>query len=98
MMENKKLTSASGAPVADNHNVATAGKRGPMLLQDVWFLEKLAHFDREVIPERRMHAKGSGAFGKFTVTHDIIPYTKASYLLANRERNGSVCPLLDGGR
>ena len=47
-MENKKLTTASGAPVADNHNVATAGRRGPMLLQDVWFLEKLAHFDREV--------------------------------------------------
>ena len=58
-MEKKKLTSANGAPVADNNNVATAGKRGPMLLQDVWFLEKLAHFDREVIPERRMHAKGS---------------------------------------
>ena len=77
-MENKKLTSASGAPVADNHNVATAGRRGPMLLQNVWFLEKLAHFDREVIPERRMHAKGSGAFGKFTVTHDITAYTKAA--------------------
>lgn len=77
-MESKKLTSASGAPVADNHNVATAGRRGPMLLQDVWFLEKLAHFDREVIPERRMHAKGSGAFGKFTVTHDITSYTKAA--------------------
>jgi catalase len=55
----------------------TAGKRGPMLLQDVWFLEKLAHFDREVIPERRMHAKGSGAFGTFTVTHDITKYAKA---------------------
>jgi catalase len=55
----------------------TAGKRGPMLLQDVWFLEKLAHFDREVIPERRMHAKGSGAFGTFTVTHDLTRYTKA---------------------
>ena len=77
-MESKKLTSASGAPVADNHNVATTGRRGPMLLQDVWFLEKLAHFDREVIPERRMHAKGSGAFGKFTVTHDITSYTKAA--------------------
>lgn len=77
-MENKKLTTASGAPVADNHNVATAGRRGPMLLQDVWFLEKLAHFDREVIPERRMHAKGLRAFGKFTVTHDITPYTKAA--------------------
>ena len=55
----------------------TAGPRGPMLLQDVWFLEKLAHFDREVIPERRMHAKGSGAYGTFTVTHDITRYTKA---------------------
>jgi len=49
-----------------------------MLLQDVWFLEKLAHFDREVIPERRMHAKGSGAFGEFVVTHDITRYTKAA--------------------
>jgi catalase len=48
-----------------------------MLLQDVWYLEKLAHFDREVIPERRMHAKGSGAYGAFTVTHDITRYTKA---------------------
>jgi len=73
----KKLTSSSGAPIVDNQNVITAGKRGPMLLQDVWFLEKLAHFDREVIPERRMHAKGSGAFGTFTVTHDITKYTKA---------------------
>ena len=55
----------------------TAGPRGPLLLQDVWYLEKLAHFDREVIPERRMHAKGSGAHGTFTVTHDITRYTKA---------------------
>lgn len=77
MKEKKKLTHNSGAPVADNQNVMTAGKKGPMLLQDVWFLEKLAHFDREVIPERRMHAKGSGAFGTFTVTHDITKYTKA---------------------
>ncbi|WP_075185377.1 catalase [Teredinibacter haidensis] len=75
--EKTKLTTANGCPVADNQNVATAGPRGPMLLQDVWFLEKLAHFDREVIPERRMHAKGSGAFGTFTVTHDISKYTKA---------------------
>jgi catalase len=73
----RKLTTDVGAPVADNQNVMTAGRRGPMLLQDVWFLEKLAHFDREVIPERRMHAKGSGAFGTFTVTHDITRYTKA---------------------
>ncbi|WP_413495536.1 catalase [Morganella psychrotolerans] len=76
-MKKKGLTTAAGAPVVDNNNVITAGKRGPMLLQDVWFLEKLAHFDREVIPERRMHAKGSGAFGTFTVTHDITRFTRA---------------------
>lgn len=75
--DKKKLTSVSGRPIAENQNVKTAGKRGPMLLEDFWFLEKLAHFDREVIPERRMHAKGSGAFGTFTVTHDITKYTKA---------------------
>src|SRR4051812_2355645 len=73
----RRLTTAAGAPVPDNQNVETAGPRGPMLLQDVWFLEKLAHFDREVIPERRMHAKGSGAFGTFTVTNDITQYTSA---------------------
>ncbi|WP_431476311.1 catalase [Massilia eburnea] len=74
----RKLTTAAGAPVADNQNVETAGPRGPMLLQDVWHLEKLAHFHREVIPERRMHAKGSGAFGSFTVTHDVTRYSKAA--------------------
>ena len=76
-MKKEKLTTVAGAPVPDNQNAQTAGPRGPMLLQDVWFLEKLAHFDREVIPERRMHAKGSGAYGTFTVTHDITRYTKA---------------------
>jgi len=74
---NKKLTTSAGCPVVDNQNSMTAGPRGPQLLQDVWFLEKLAHFDREVIPERRMHAKGSGAYGVFTVTHDISKYTRA---------------------
>ncbi|EMY35781.1 catalase [Arthrobacter crystallopoietes BAB-32] len=73
----KPLTTVAGAPVADNQDSLTAGPRGPMLLQDVWFLEKMAHFDREVIPERRMHAKGSGAFGTFTVTQDITKYTSA---------------------
>nr|WP_167108579.1 catalase [Sphingomonas oligoaromativorans] len=77
-VERKDLTTAAGAPVVDNVNIMTAGPRGPALLQDVWLIEKLAHFDREVIPERRMHAKGSGAFGTFTVTHDISRYTKAS--------------------
>ena len=77
MKESNKLTTASGAPVVDNQNTQTAGPRGPVLLQDIWFLEKLAHFDREVIPERRMHAKGSAAYGTFTVTHDITQYTRA---------------------
>ncbi|MHB8788584.1 MAG: catalase [Desulfobulbaceae bacterium] len=77
MSEKKKLTNNAGAPVVDNQNIMTAGPRGPALLQDVWFLEKLASFDREVIPERRMHAKGSGAYGTLTVTHDITRYTKA---------------------
>ncbi len=75
--DKKKLTTNAGAPVPDNQNVMTAGPRGPQLLQDVWYLEKMAHFDREVIPERRMHAKGSGAYGTFTVTHDITQYTRA---------------------
>ncbi|CDM25802.1 Catalase [Castellaniella defragrans 65Phen] len=74
----KKLTTAAGAPVVDNQNILTAGPRGPALLQDVWLLEKLAHFDREVIPERRMHAKGAGAYGTFTVTQDITRYTRAA--------------------
>ena len=77
MSQQNKLTTSVGAPVPDNQNTITAGRRGPALLQDVWFLEKMAHFDREVIPERRMHAKGSGAFGTFTVTHDITRYTRA---------------------
>ncbi len=72
------LKTAAGAPVASNQDTMTAGQRGPVVMQDVWFMEKMAHFDREVIPERRMHAKGSGAFGRFKVTHDITKYTKAN--------------------
>lgn len=77
MVSERDLTGKNGAPVPDTNNSLTAGERGPMMLQDAWFLEKLGHFDREVIPERRMHAKGSGAFGRFTVTNDITRYTKA---------------------
>ena len=77
-MKRKRLTAENGRPIADNQNVQTAGVRGPMSLQDPWYTEKLAHFDREVIPERRMHAKGAGAFGTFTVTNDITGYTRAS--------------------
>jgi len=81
------LTHASGAPVADNVNIQTVGPRGPALLQDVWLIEKLAHFAREVIPERRMHAKGSGAHGTFTVTHDITRYNQGENLLRLRAPN-----------
>ena len=77
MEKKKKLTNEVGAPVADNRNSQTAGQRGPITMQDMWLMEKLAHFDREVIPERRMHAKGSGAFGCFTATHDVSEYTNA---------------------
>ena len=76
-MEKKFLTHENGAPVTDNTNSLTAGNQGPLLLEDTWLIEKLAHFDREVIPERRMHAKGSGAFGTFTVTNDVTKYTCA---------------------
>ena len=77
MDKKRKLTNEVGAPVTDNTNSQTAGPRGPIMMQDMWLMEKLAHFDREVIPERRMHAKGSGAFGKFTTTHNVTQYTCA---------------------
>jgi catalase len=72
-----QLTTASGIPVGDNQNSLTAGPRGPVLLQDFWLLEKLAHFNRERIPERVVHAKGSAAYGTLTITHDITKYSKA---------------------
>ncbi|MDB5124920.1 MAG: catalase [Mucilaginibacter sp.] len=73
----KKLTTASGIPYAENENSMTVGPRGPILLQDFILHEKMAHFNRERIPERVVHAKGSGAYGTFTVTHDISKYTRA---------------------
>jgi catalase len=77
MSEKKKLTTASGAPYYEHENSMSAGPRGPLLLQDFLLHEKMAHFNRERIPERVVHAKGSGAYGTFTVTHDITAYTKA---------------------
>jgi catalase len=71
------LTTASGIPVVDNQNSISAGPRGPLLLQDFHLIEKLQHFNRERIPERVVHAKGSGAYGTLTVTHDITKFTKA---------------------
>ena len=74
----QQQTTAAGIPVPDNQTSLTAGERGPTLLQDHFLLEKLAHFNRERIPERVVHAKAAGAHGTFTVTNDITKYTKAS--------------------
>lgn len=78
--EQKKLTTSWGAPVGDNQNSMTAGSKGPTLIQDVHLLEKLAHFNRERIPERVVHAKGAGAHGYFEVTQDVTKFTKAKFL------------------
>ena len=77
MADRRSLTTESGAPVADNQNSQTAGPDGPVLLQDQHLLEKLARFNRERIPERVVHARGSGAFGHFELAHDMSAYTKA---------------------
>ena len=71
MMEKKTITTSSGAPVDDNQNSLTAGPRGPILAQDFVLLDKLAHFARERIPERVVHAKGAGAHGFLEVTDDV---------------------------
>jgi catalase len=75
--EPKKLTTTSGRPVADNQNSLSAGPRGPLMMQDFQLIEKMAHFNRERIPERVVHAKGSGAHGHFKVTKDVTRYTTA---------------------
>jgi catalase len=75
--EKQKLTTASGKPYVGHENTMTVGPRGPALLQDFIFHEKMAHFNRERIPERVVHAKGTGAYGTFTVTNDITKYTRA---------------------
>ncbi len=77
MDEKAKLTTEAGIPVGDNQNSLTAGPRGPLLVQDWQLFEKHAHFNRERIPERVVHAKGSGAYGTLTVTGDITRWTKA---------------------
>lgn len=89
-MEKKKLTSASGIPYYENENSMSVGPRGPLLLQDFILHEKMAHFNRERIPERVVHAKGTGAFGTFTVSHDITKYTKAKLF----SKVGNSCRIL----
>jgi catalase len=80
MAKDKFLTTDQAVPVTDNQNSLTAGQRGPVLLQDVQFIEKMAHFDRERIPERVVHAKGAGAYGHFQVYKSMAAYTKAKFL------------------
>ena len=80
MKDKKKYTTSFGSPVDDDQNSITAGPTGPVLIQDVHLVDKLAHFNRERIPERVVHAKGAGAFGSFEVTHDLSGYTKAKFL------------------
>jgi catalase len=82
MAKKRQLTTAAGIPVGDNQNALTAGPHGPLLVQDWQLFEKHAHFNRERIPERVVHAKGSGAYGTLTVTHDITKYSKASVFAA----------------
>src|SRR4030066_2271075 len=79
-MKEKHLTTNQGVPVADNQNSLTAGERGPVLLQDVHLIEKLAHFDRERIPERVVHAKGAGAHRYFQVYESMAKHTCAKFL------------------
>jgi catalase len=86
----EKLTTSFGSPVDDDQNSITAGTSGPVLLQDVHLMEKLAHFNRERIPERIVHAKGAGAFGFFEVTHDLSKYTKAKFLSEKGKRTDLV--------
>src|SRR5688500_10987847 len=74
------LTTDAGIPAVDNTTSLTVGYPGPTLIEDFHLVEKLAHFDRERIPERVVHAKGAGAHGYFEVTHDVSHYTKAAFL------------------
>lgn len=85
MNPKKGLTTDAGAPVSDNQNSLTVGERGPLLIQDYQLLEKLARQNRERVPERTVHAKGSGAYGVLKITHDISKYTKAHFLQKGRK-------------
>ena len=95
MSENKKLTTASGIPYYENENTMSVGARGPLLLQDFILHEKMAHFNRERIPERVVHAKGSGAYGTFTVTNDLTKYTRAKVFSTGGQTNKNFSSLLN---
>ena len=100
MSERPTLTTSAGAPIGDNQNALTIGPRGPLLMQDYQLVEKLAHQNRERIPERVVHAKGWGAFGTFTVTHDISKYTCAKMFSTpiGKKTDLLLDPLLHRGR
>ncbi|RKD73310.1 catalase [Sinobaca qinghaiensis] len=85
MADHNKLTTNQGVPIGDNQNSRTAGRRGPALLEDYQLVEKLAHFDRERIPERVVHARGAGAHGVFKVKNSMKRYTKADFLQEGKE-------------
>lgn len=84
------MTTAAGTPVADNQNSQSVGPRGPLLMQDYRLMEKMAHFNRERVPERVVHAKGAGAHGTFTVTADISRYTRAKLFAKVGDRKSVV--------
>lgn len=84
------LTNSQGNPISNNQHSTTSGEYGPVILQDFHLIDKLAKFDRERIPERVVHAKGSGAHGVFKVTHDISKFCKAKFL----ESVGKETPVL----
>ncbi|WP_330219933.1 catalase [Chroogloeocystis siderophila] len=95
MSDRNTLTTANGTPVADNQNSLTTGDRRPfVLMQDFHLMEKLAHFNRERIPERVVHANGAAAFGTFTVTRDITCYSKAKVFFRNWQANSSSLTIL----
>ena len=77
MTDPNLMTTAVGIPISDDQNSITVGPRGPILLEDFQLIEKTAHFNRERIPERVLHAKGAGAFGYLKITHDVTRYTSA---------------------
>lgn len=83
------MTTDAGIPVADNQNSLSAGSRGPLLMADHELIERMAHFNRERVPERVVHAKGAGAHGKLTITHDLSAYTRANLF----KKVGNTCEL-----
>ena len=97
-MSDHILTTTAGSPLPDNQNSRSAGPRGPLLLDNYQLLEKLAHQNRERIPERVVHAKGSGAFGTLTVTHDISKLHPREAVQRGGQADRPADALLDGGR